>query len=182
MGQLYRVRQSIIQKAGWAVVPEPKQKKVKQVNEEGEDWAVVPEPSLPSFFFLQQRDKIHLFFSSFSCTMGCWVIFHLRRYLRELGAFDLDKEQPTPKRVLESIRDLSQRVYPSLPTTVADLLRPPLKPDVLPQQPLRPFVYPQCILKLPSPRLKPLSIAHMLLLTQPLRSCPPKTHDYHFSG
>ena len=47
MGQLYGVRQSILQKAGWAVVPEPKRKKVKRVNEE----AVVPEPSLPSSFF-----------------------------------------------------------------------------------------------------------------------------------
>ena len=44
IGQLYRVRQSIIQKAGWAVVPEPKRKKVKQVNEEART-------SLPSSFF-----------------------------------------------------------------------------------------------------------------------------------
>ena len=37
MGQLYRVRQSTKQKAGWAIVPEPQRKKVKQVNEEGVD-------------------------------------------------------------------------------------------------------------------------------------------------
>ena len=69
MGQLYRVRQSIIQKAGSAVVPEPKRKKVKQANEEGEDKAVVPEPSLPSFFFVSNS----VTFFSFSCTMG-WVL------------------------------------------------------------------------------------------------------------
>ena len=32
MGQLYRVRQHIIQNAGWAVVPEPNRLKVKQVE------------------------------------------------------------------------------------------------------------------------------------------------------
>ena len=79
---------------------------------------------------LKQKGWISINFQTITCKehaiIQFWVIFHLRRYLRELGAFDLDKEQPTPKRVLESIRDLSQRVYPSLPTTVADLLRPPL--------------------------------------------------------
>ena len=77
MRQLYRVRQSIIQKAGWAVVPEPKRKKVKQENEEGEDWAVVPEPSLPSFF-LKATARHHFFFlflvynwMDFGCAAGC---------------------------------------------------------------------------------------------------------------
>ena len=70
-----------------------------------------------------------------------------------------------------------ESILPSLQRllTYFDHLLTSQSPDVLPQQPLRPFDYPQCTLKLPSPRLKPLSIPHMLLLTQPLRSSPPKT-------
>ena len=89
-----------------------------------------PVPSMTFNSLLKQTGWISINFQTITCKehaiIQCWVIFHLRRYLRELGAFDLDQKQPTPKQVLESIRDLSQRVYPSLPTKVADLLRPPL--------------------------------------------------------
>ena len=93
-----------------------------------------PVPSVTFNSSLKQKGWISINFQTITskehAIFQCWVIFHLRRYLRELGAFDLDQVQPTPKGVLVSIRDLSQRVYPSLPTKVADLLRPPLNRTV----------------------------------------------------
>ena len=89
-----------------------------------------PIPSMTFNSLLKQTGWVPINFQTITsqehAIIQCWVIFHLRRYLRELGAFDSTQTPSMPKQVLTSIRELSQRVYPSLPTKVADLLRPPL--------------------------------------------------------
>ena len=88
-----------------------------------------PVPTLTLNVLLKQKGWISINFQQFSskehAIVQCWVFFHLRRYLRELGAFDHDQTIQPQRNLLKSIHELANRVYPSLPTRVADLLQPP---------------------------------------------------------
>ena len=50
-----------------------------------------PVPTLTLNALLKQKGWISI---NFQQIVQCWVIFHLRRYLRELGAFDLNQTRP----------------------------------------------------------------------------------------
>ena len=88
-----------------------------------------PVPSMTFNSLLKQKNWIAINFQSIvskeHAIIQCWVIFHLRRYLRELGAFDPAQKLSPLRNILDVIRDLGHRVYPSLPTKFADLLQTP---------------------------------------------------------
>ena len=88
-----------------------------------------PIPSMTLNSLLKQKNWIAINFHSIvskeHAIIQCWVIFHLRRYLRELGAFDPAHKLSPLRNILEVIRDLGHRIYPSLPTKFADLLQAP---------------------------------------------------------
>ena len=88
-----------------------------------------PIPSMTFNSLLKQKSWIAINFQSIvskeHAIIQCWVIFHLRRYLRELGAFDPAQKLSPSRNILDIIRDLGHRIYPSLPTKFADLLQTP---------------------------------------------------------
>ena len=88
-----------------------------------------PIPSMTFNSLLKQKSWIAINFqfivSKKHAIIQCWVIFHLRRYLRELGAFDPAQKASSSRNTLDIIRDLGHRIYPSLPTKFADLLQTP---------------------------------------------------------
>ena len=88
-----------------------------------------PIPSMTFNSLLKQKSWIAINFQSIvskeHAIIQCWVIFHLRRYLRELGAFDTAQKASPSRNTLDIIRDLGHRIYPSLPTKFAGLLQTP---------------------------------------------------------
>ena len=83
-----------------------------------------PLPSMPCKKSGWTPINLHQTTESEHAIIQCWLFFHFRKILREKGGLCPAPCSSDPN-ILNIVKELIERTYPSLPTKIAETLQPP---------------------------------------------------------